>query len=289
MKYKSKRGYFYKIVGNKKIRISIEEYKSMKGGTVKEDGELEVSDFEKDSKYQTLTDIRHSSLGKIKTDELNEIRLKVINNPWFLGNEPVLIFGSNNTTSNYFLFACHNIGINLFKKFIFFKNKVTIVEEIKTIDNIDILYLIELFWGLVNIRKNKKPNFMTTLYDTLMNYFSLDTNIKKLTQLLESSDDIRKMIKTIKVKKSQRISKDFQNRSVNGKSISKLNIKNFINKFKGYDTQAAIIIINELKRIVSEVKKLISSGKKNEEIKKYQTEQFKNLLETIKIYKRNIS
>ena len=289
MKYKSKRGYFYKIVGNKKIRISIEEYKSMKGGTVKEDGELEVSDFEKDSKYQTLTDIRHSSLGKIKTDELNEIRLKVINNPWFLGNEPVLIFGSNNTTPNYFLFACHNIRINLFKKVVFFKNKVTTVEEIKTIDNIDILYLIELFWGLVNIRKNKKPNFMTTLYDTLMNYFSLDTNIKKLTQLLESSDDIRKMIKTIKVKKSQRISKDFQNRSVNGKSISKLNIKNSINKFKGYDTPAAIIIMNELKRIVSEVKKLISFGKKNEEIKKYQTEQFKKLLETIKIYKRNIS
>jgi hypothetical protein len=283
MKYKSKCGYFYKIVSNKKIRISIEEYKSIKGGTIKNDGELAVSDFDKNSTYKTLTDIHSSPFGKITSDELNNIRLKVINNPWFLGNEPVLIFGSDNT-SNHFLFACHNIGINLFKKVVFFKNPGIKID----IDNIDIKYLIELFWGLVNIRKNKKPNFMTTLYDTLMNYFSLDININKLTQLL-SSDDIRKMIKTIKIKKYKRISKEFQNRSVNGKSISKLNIKNSINKFKGYDTPAAIIIIKELKRIDSEVKKLISSGIKNEEIKKYQTEQFEKLLEAIKIYKRNIS
>ena len=53
MKYcKSKCGYFYKVVGDKKIRISIEEYKakskkhSMKGGTIQNDGELEASDFD---------------------------------------------------------------------------------------------------------------------------------------------------------------------------------------------------------------------------------------------------
>jgi hypothetical protein len=41
--YKSKRGYFYKIVGDKKIRISIQEYKSkMKGGTVESDRNLEI-------------------------------------------------------------------------------------------------------------------------------------------------------------------------------------------------------------------------------------------------------
>lgn len=293
MKYKSKRGYFYKMVGDKKIRISIKEYKSIKGGTVKEDGKLEMSDFDKNSnEYKTLTDVHSNSFSKskIKTEELNEICLKVINKPWFLRYEPVLIFGSNNITQNYFLFACHNIGINLFKKVVFFQNPGTSTQEKKIdIDNIDIKYLIELFWGLVNIRKNKKPNFMTTLYDTLMNYFSLDINIQKLTELLESRDDIRQMIKTIKVKKYRRLSKEFQNRSVNGKSISKLNIKNSINKFKGYDTPAAIIIMKELPRIDSEVKKLISSGIKNEEIKKYQIEQFKKLLKTIEIYKRNIS
>ena len=51
MKYcKSKRGYFYKVVGDKKTRISMEEYKAgckkraMKGGFT-EDGRVELNDF----------------------------------------------------------------------------------------------------------------------------------------------------------------------------------------------------------------------------------------------------
>ena len=49
--YKSKRGYFYKVVGDKKTRISMEEYKAgckkrvMKGGFTKE-GNVESRDFD---------------------------------------------------------------------------------------------------------------------------------------------------------------------------------------------------------------------------------------------------
>jgi hypothetical protein len=59
--YKSKRSYFYKVVGDKKTRISIEEYKrNMKGGTVESDGKLENSDFEKrsgKSSYSTFSSV----------------------------------------------------------------------------------------------------------------------------------------------------------------------------------------------------------------------------------------
>lgn len=44
--YKSKHGYFYKMVGDKKTRISMEEYKSMKGGLIESNGILEESDFD---------------------------------------------------------------------------------------------------------------------------------------------------------------------------------------------------------------------------------------------------
>jgi hypothetical protein len=56
MKYcKSKRSYFYKVVGDKKTRISIEEYKrNMKGGTVESDGKLEKLDFSKENIHKGI-------------------------------------------------------------------------------------------------------------------------------------------------------------------------------------------------------------------------------------------
>jgi hypothetical protein len=64
MKYcKSKRGYFYKVVGDKKTRISMEEYKAgckkraMKGGKLVSDGQLERSNFDLDSGYSNFNEI----------------------------------------------------------------------------------------------------------------------------------------------------------------------------------------------------------------------------------------
>jgi hypothetical protein len=225
--YKSKRGYFYKIVGNKKIRISIEEYnaktkkKIMKGGIIKNDGELEAIDFHKSFEYKTLTDILPASRSKITIEYLKRINLKVEMDPWFLGNGPWIIFGSDNPQSDSFLFACHNIGINLFKKVIFFENPGISKKEKKIdIDNIDIKYLIELFWGLVNIRENKKPNFMNTLYDTLRIYFT--KNIDELRKVL-SEELIRQMV--IKYRSSSR------NESGKIIEISDLEIKKSKNYF----------------------------------------------------------
>jgi len=68
MKYcKSKRGYFYKVVGDKKTRISMEEYKvgckkrAMKGGFDKF-GRIEQSDFKLKEKKNTESDENQISI-----------------------------------------------------------------------------------------------------------------------------------------------------------------------------------------------------------------------------------
>ena len=70
MKYcKSKRGYFYKVVGDKKIRISMEEYnagckkRAMKGGFDKF-GRIEQSDFELKENKNTEPDENSISIIK---------------------------------------------------------------------------------------------------------------------------------------------------------------------------------------------------------------------------------
>lgn len=70
MKYcKSKRGYFYKVVGDKKIRISMDEYKAgckkraMKGGFDKF-GRIEQSDFELKENKNTKPDENSISIIK---------------------------------------------------------------------------------------------------------------------------------------------------------------------------------------------------------------------------------
>ena len=113
--YKSKRSYFYKVVGDKKTRISIEEYKrNMKGGTVESDGKLENSDFEKrsgkssyglNSAYRGLP----KSYIQITDENLNNIDLKVLRKPFYLAGEPVIFFGG--ISYNNFTHACHNDSI----------------------------------------------------------------------------------------------------------------------------------------------------------------------------------
>ena len=156
--YKSKRGYFYKIVGDKKIRISIQEYKlKMKGGTVKSDGNLEITDFNKENTYRGLP----QSYSQITQEMLDNITLKVLRKPFYLAGEPVIFFGGNN--ADKFTHACDNDSI-FSKKINFFKLTSTVIPI--SIDKISTIDLIELFYGLKNIRKENR-SFMNRLYKIL--------------------------------------------------------------------------------------------------------------------------
>ena len=179
--YKSKRGYFYKIVGDKKIRISIQEYKlRMKGGTVESDGNLEKSDFEKRrgtlySSHSAYHGLR-LSYSEINQEMLDNIDLKVLRKPFYLAGEPVIFFGGK--FADKFTYACHNDSF-FSKKINFFELKYNAVIPI-SIDNILTIDLIELFYGLKNIRK-KYRSFMNRLYNIL------ESELTKISRLPDIS------------------------------------------------------------------------------------------------------
>ena len=185
--YKSKRGYFYKIIGDKKIRISIEEYKmkckkgAIKGGTIQKNGKLEISDFQVNVSGQPEKFTRLHQLQKsqsINNDILNLIHLKVIRKPWYLGNEPVIFFGGE--SYYYFSYACHNDSI-FSKKINFFRlNGNSVVPT--SINDISTKNLIELFYGLKNIRI-KNRSFMTKLYNTLEFEFMKINRLNDISKL----------------------------------------------------------------------------------------------------------
>ena len=212
MYYKSKRGYFYKIVGDKKIRISIEEYKMKcnKGGNVQNNGELEKSDFEIKVSGQSFRRLYDIGMSKsINNRNLKSIRLKVIRKPWYLGNEPVIFFGGN--LYNYFSYACHNDSIFSKKINFFLLDGNSVIPT--SIDNISTRDLIELFYGLENIRDDNH-SFMTKLYNTLESEFIKTKrlpdisnirfrNINKIKELTKysgpnSSFQIRKSLRALK-------------------------------------------------------------------------------------------
>jgi len=307
MKYKSKCGYFYKIVSNKKIRISIEEYNSMKGGTVEKDGKLEESDFEKtggnyigipfiNNKFDTDFNIKRMTEknNTIRQQELDEVKLKVLHKPFYLGSEPVIFFGLRQYARFYY--ACFN---QIFTNNIFFyglsieqepiKSTVvnekqiestvvnekqiesTVVNEKKikpiklTILNIPVMNLIELFWGLRNIRTtgtNKK--FMNRIYNKLLDYFA--NKYELLRNVLENRDSLLVMT-------SLQIGKIRNN---NGRPISHGAVNNarlLVEEKYGFDInqikQALINIDNLIKQKIASGKITYEQGKQLK-IKKYE-------------------
>lgn len=194
--YKSKRGYFYKIVGDKKIRISIQEYKSkMKGGTVESDGILEKSDFEKrrDESYNSNLAYRGllQSYGEITNEMLDNIDLKVLRKPFYLAGEPVIFFGGK--LADKFTHACHNDSF-FSKKINFFELKYNAVSPI-SIDNILTINLIELFYGLKNIRK-KYRSFMNRLYNILEYEIRKAERLYDISRIrFQNSNKIKELIK----------------------------------------------------------------------------------------------
>jgi len=263
--YKSKRGYFYKIVGDKKIRISIQEYKlKMKGGTVESDGNLESSDFEKrrDSAYHGLPE----TYGKITQEMLDNIVLKVLRKPFFLAGEPVIFFG---IYGNSFKYACYYEFENFSKKIIFKDaNNKTI-----NILNIQIKYLIELFWGLVNIRKNNKT-FMNTLYDILCTYFS--NNIQRLQTVVVDTNIIREMM-TLSYNTGRK------NSYGSRKSLSVFNLqlsKKIINDLR-LPKNIKIKLVSDLRKIMKQAEKMRKNKTSPAVIEKYKLEEFKQLAERL--------
>jgi hypothetical protein len=263
--YKSKRGYFYKIIGNKKIRISIEEYKmkckksAIKGGTVQNNGELEKNDF--NAYGQGFRRLNKNPISQhITNDILNLIHLKVIRKPWYLGNEPVIFFGGN-PDSMYFSYACHNDPI-FSKKINFFKlnNSSAIPISIDIISTID---LIELFYGLKNIRE-QYPSFMTKLYNTLESEFMKTTRLQSISKIrFTNRNKIKELTKysgpdnSSQIKQSLRTLEKF---TKNSREVSN--------------------ILNQLQHIEKEKDRLWRT-KGEVEARIYQQDEFRKLIDSI--------
>jgi hypothetical protein len=188
--YKSKRGYFYKVVGDKKTRISIEEYKSMKGGRIESNGILEENDF-----LQKRTIPRHFPRNKInKNREIELLSIeevkennsipepKIMRQAGLLSNEPYIFFGYNLITRKYryvfyndtrFKFLYPKFAINTYRPY----RKSVICYELKDdrsfreLDNnkiirIPINDLAKLFLFLLKKREHE-PDFMNRLFTYL--------------------------------------------------------------------------------------------------------------------------
>lgn len=121
MKYcKSKRGYFYKVVGDKNTRISMEEYKAgckklaMKGGFT-EDGNVEPNDFDIYANF-------NSNQSKYQNELPDSRKISILYNR---NGIPHVFFGQNEKTSKY--------------KYVMFYNSANNKIIIKILDNDQVL------------------------------------------------------------------------------------------------------------------------------------------------------
>jgi hypothetical protein len=196
MKYcKSKHGYFYKVVGDKKTRISMEEYKAgckkraMKGGTLRRNGKLEDTDFlgknrnnivpkqnfnvEQNSNMGVeLQNMNPNNVGKYKpTNSHKPIKLMIQKGT----GKTFLFFGYNPETETYH-YVCYNnpdaskLDNNLIKckKLVIHENGSSKIVELFHMEflNIDIKELIVLCYHFLKIRQ-KNHGFMNKLYEYL--------------------------------------------------------------------------------------------------------------------------
>jgi hypothetical protein len=259
--YKSKRGYFYKIIGDKKIRISIEEYKSMKGGTVESDGKIEISDFKKgNGQFTGIPRLQ----AKISLKQLRNVFLKVLRKPFFLLGEPVIFFGLNGGDFEY---ACYNIIEGFSKKIVFvYKNTKSVEINLIPIEN-----LIELFWGLVNIR-TKDKTFMNTLYDTLRTYFSIHN--QKLKHVVDD-DVIRQMTLSYNTGRKNSNSKR--------KSLSVFNLTESKKIMDSIPQHIQKILIEKLQLIMTKAEIMRTQGISPTDIDAYKSNKFQKIVNSLLI------
>ena len=195
MKYcKSKRSYFYKVVGDKKTRISMEEYKSMKGGKLEANGELDKTNFSQIIEIPSRR-VRNNNENSIELQEItrenvknNNIDFSNIPEPKIMiqkgfRKEPYIFFGYNPLTGKYrYVFYNdtrwfkHNEIIitnnnQSYKKEVICKtligNKINSLNH-SSITSIELKYLVHLYLFLLNKRETE-PDFMERLFTYLYN------------------------------------------------------------------------------------------------------------------------
>ena len=197
MKYcKSKRGYFYKVVGDKKTRISMEEYKAgckkraMKGGTLRRNGKLEDTDFlgkngnnivpkqnfnvEQNSNMGVeLQNMNPNNVGKYKPTNSHKPIKRMIQKGT---GKTFLFFGYNPETETY-RYVCYinpnasNLHNNLIKCKKLEINENDDSRKIVELSHADFLKigieeLIVLCYHFLKIRQ-KNHGFMNKLYEYL--------------------------------------------------------------------------------------------------------------------------
>jgi hypothetical protein len=151
MKYcKSKRGYFYKVVGDKKTRISMEEYKAgckkhaMKGGKLVSDGHLGTSNFDFDSGYRNINfNSENVSLKRSTEDPISVMYSK--------NKIPYVFFGYNRKIGKFRYVMYYDGKTFVFKEFGDFVGEIK-SPNISSI-NPDIL---------LNLRNKFEKNFYNT-------------------------------------------------------------------------------------------------------------------------------
>ena len=188
--YKSKRGYFYKMVGDKKTRISMEEYKSMKGGSIESNGILEENDFDIPTTLKKNGLIFNNKRKVIELQNSFNIDFCKIPEPKILrkaglSHEPYIFFGYNPITGKYrYVFYNdtrwfkHNVIIitnnaNMsYKKEVICKtlkdSRIFKIDHSFITTTIGLKYLVHLYLFLLNKRKTE-PDFMERLFTYLYN------------------------------------------------------------------------------------------------------------------------
>ena len=193
-------GYFYKIVENKKIRISMEEYKSMSGGGgIESNGKLDKNNFSQQIKIHrrtNRTNQRNNNMIELTTfinESRKDPKINIRNIPIpkimrqkGLRNEPYIFFGYNPSTETYKYVCCNDLRIfnhnnsiiltdngqiNYRKDIRCYKLEDTgkIIElRHNNIKNISLRTLSHLFLFLFNKRKTE-TYFMSRLYLYLYN------------------------------------------------------------------------------------------------------------------------
>lgn len=203
MKYcKSKRGYFYKFVSDKKIRISIKEYKYMKGGKLEENGKLDKTNFSQKiiiprhvrNNNENLIELQQMTIKNIKNNNIdinNIIEPKIMRQKGFR-KEPYIFFGFNQNTNKY-RYVFYN-DLSWFSKTEISLNNITYEKEvickklnddntIVELDHFDIIKIPLIFLSHLFIFLSKKrienENFMERIFDYLWNVIYHKITIKK--------------------------------------------------------------------------------------------------------------
>ena len=176
--YKSKSGYFYKVVGDKKTRISMEEYKAgckkkaMKGGFT-EEGNVQANDFDIMAKLNNGTK-KEFELQNMRNKENKDLPCSILFNK---NGIPHIFFDYNFSTGRY-NFVIYYVQNNEINKLVIKKiDKDGNISEVGLFDSglfimqpRMILLLCNEFLQKYNESNNNEQ--MTNMYNLLKTYFT---------------------------------------------------------------------------------------------------------------------